>query len=201
VSVAVARAPAPGGFADVVGLACARAGAQVIDWPLTGGEPAEFPAPAPAADVLVTDAAGLYAHARATQADGLAALRACLDSTWQATRAVLGAPAEGGRPLGRRSAISLAPPAGDDPYAEAARAALENLARTLSIEWARQAITTVAIAPGPRTLAADIGALAAYLASPAGAYFSGCQLDLRGPCPTAPTAAGPGGRSPVGSDR
>ena len=36
-------------------------------------------------------------------------------------------------------------------HADAARAGLENLARTLSIEWARYAITLVAIAPGRAT--------------------------------------------------
>ena len=60
--------------------------------------------------------------------------------------------------------------------ARAARAGLENLARTLSIEWSRHAITTVAIAPAPDTDAGELAALCAYLASPAGAYFSGCLL-------------------------
>jgi len=67
------------------------------------------------------------------------------------------------------------------PDEEVAVAAYENLARTLSIEWARRAITTAAIAPGAASGAADVAALVAYLASPAGAYFSGCLLDLRGP--------------------
>ena len=58
---------------------------------------------------------------------------------------------------------------------------LENLARTLSIEWARFAVSTVAIAPGPDTSAAEMGALVAYLCSAAAGYFSGCVLDLTGP--------------------
>ena len=62
-----------------------------------------------------------------------------------------------------------------------AAAGLENLARTLSIEWARHGITTVAVAPGEDTSAAELAALACYLLSPAGAYFSGCLMDLRGP--------------------
>ncbi len=61
------------------------------------------------------------------------------------------------------------------------RAGLENLARTLSIEWSRYHVTTVAVAPGAGTPAGEVAALTAYLASPAGAYFSGCLLDLRGP--------------------
>jgi len=32
----------------------------------------------------------------------------------------------------------------------------------------------------PAASAGELAALAAYLASPAGAYFSGCLLDLRG---------------------
>jgi NAD(P)-dependent dehydrogenase (short-subunit alcohol dehydrogenase family) len=77
--------------------------------------------------------------------------------------------------------VYLAPPSSvAAEHADAARAGLENLARTLSIEWARHGVTAVAIAPGEAS-AAEIAALSAYLASPAGAYFSGCLLDLRGP--------------------
>ena len=79
---------------------------------------------------------------------------------------------------GRIVFVAPAPSAGE--HAEAARAGLENLARTLSIEWARRRVTAVAIAPGDRTAAGEVAALIAYLASPAGAYFSGCLLDLRG---------------------
>ncbi len=64
--------------------------------------------------------------------------------------------------------------------AKAARAGAENLARTLSVEWARHEITVVTIALGDVTAPGEAAALTAYLASPAGAYFSGCQLDLRG---------------------
>ena len=75
--------------------------------------------------------------------------------------------------------VAPAPDAGEQ--ADAARAGLENLSRTLSIEWARHQITPVTIAPGESTSAGEVAALTAYLASPAGAYFSGCLLDLRGP--------------------
>jgi NAD(P)-dependent dehydrogenase (short-subunit alcohol dehydrogenase family) len=83
--------------------------------------------------------------------------------------------------------LYIAPPAGHGQsdgaalHAAAARAGLENLARTLSIEWARHGVTPVAIAPGPDSSAGEVAALVAYLASPAGSYFSGCLLDLRGP--------------------
>ncbi len=77
--------------------------------------------------------------------------------------------------------VYLAPAPDAGAPAPAACAGLENLARTLSIEWARHGITTVTVAPGVRTTAGEVAALTAYLASPAGAYFSGCLLDLRGP--------------------
>jgi NAD(P)-dependent dehydrogenase (short-subunit alcohol dehydrogenase family) len=156
-----------------------------------------------ALDVLVIDAASLFAaagaHAAGTPhadespgraagragavADAGAAARAMLvgslQASWNITQAVADraflAP---GRP-GRIVYLAPAPGAGRD--AEAARAGLENLARTLSIEWARYAITPVTIAPGEDTAAGEVAALTAYLASPAGAYFSGCLLDLRGP--------------------
>jgi NAD(P)-dependent dehydrogenase (short-subunit alcohol dehydrogenase family) len=127
-------------------------------------------APAPGGlDMLVVDAAALFSAGD---------LRACLDGAWDATRAVVNGaflPAGNG---GRIVYIAPVPSAGEG--AEAARAGLENLARTLSVEWARHGITTVTIAPGPRSADGEVGALVAYLASPAGAYFSGCQLDLRG---------------------
>ena len=105
------------------------------------------------------------------------ALRATLDATWIAVRAVAASafiPAERGGRI-----VLVAPPA--DPAGTAVagvRAATENLARTLSIEWARHRITTVAIAPGADTDGAQLATLAAYLASPAGDYFSGTRLSL-----------------------
>jgi NAD(P)-dependent dehydrogenase (short-subunit alcohol dehydrogenase family) len=77
--------------------------------------------------------------------------------------------------------VYLAPSPAAGPQADAARAGLENLGRTLSTEWARYGITLVTIAPGETTATGEVAALCAYLASPAGAYFSGCLLDLRGP--------------------
>jgi NAD(P)-dependent dehydrogenase (short-subunit alcohol dehydrogenase family) len=77
--------------------------------------------------------------------------------------------------------VLVAPPEG-----EPARAALENLARTLSIEWARFGIRTACVAPGPATADATLAEVVAYLLSPAGAYVSGSRLDLGGPSPTPP---------------
>ena len=96
-------------------------------------------------------------------------MRATLDGAWDAIQ-----PAAQGPKL----IVLLAPPPGD-AHAEAARAGLENLARTLSIEWARLGIRPVAIHPGTATPAGEVAELAAFLASPAGAYYSGCRFDLR----------------------
>ncbi len=179
--VAAGHAPSPtqdtgDSLARAVGTACAGLGARVAVW-----EPQGTPS---AVDLLVFDGAGVFAHGGAhgeppAQRTPRGALSACLDAAWEVTHAVVNAaflPAE--RP-GRIVYLAPAPDAGT--HAEPARAGLENLARTLSIEWARYAITTVTIAPGAETSGGEVAALVAYLASPAGAYFSGCQLDLRGP--------------------
>jgi citronellol/citronellal dehydrogenase len=73
--------------------------------------------------------------------------------------------------------VLLAPPPGG-AEASAARAGLENLARTLSIEWARFGVRPVAVLPGPATTPGEVAELVAYLASPAGAYYSGCAFTL-----------------------
>ncbi len=123
-------------------------------------------------DMLVVDGAALFASG---------GLHACLDSAWNATRAVVNLAfllATPSPPTRRIVYLAPAPIAGEQ--ADAARAGLENLARTLSVEWARHAITLVTIALGDATTPGEAAALTAYLASPAGAYFSGAQLDLRG---------------------
>ena len=73
--------------------------------------------------------------------------------------------------------ILVAPPP-CDAGAEAARAGVENLARTLSIEWARYGIRTAALLPGTATAADEVAELAAFLASHAGDYYSGCRFEL-----------------------
>jgi NAD(P)-dependent dehydrogenase (short-subunit alcohol dehydrogenase family) len=122
-----------------------------------------------AVDILVVDGAALFASG---------GLGACLEGAWEATAAVVNGaflPVERGGRI-----VYLAPAPGAGKQADAARAGLENLARTLSVEWARHQITVVTIALGDTTAPGEAAALTAYLASPAGAYFSGCQLDLRG---------------------
>ena len=156
-------------------------------------------------EMLVIDAAGLFAHrGGASDPAGAAsgdrapapgtALIAALEARWRMTRAVANVAfipgGAGGRIVylappkaGSGSAAAgreQAPPEDADRHADAARAGLENLARTLSIEWARYGITPVAIAPGARTSSSEIAGVVAFLASPAGAYFSGCLLDLAG---------------------
>lgn len=155
-------------------------------------------------DLLAVDAAGLFAHGLSGGGSGhapgpLAALRTCVDAAWNVTRAVVNhaflPPPDAERPTstaerphgaargGRIVYLAPAPDAERSEigrHADAACAGLENLARTLSIEWARHGVTVVTIAPGAGTAAGEVAALTAYLASPAGAYFSGCLLDLRG---------------------
>jgi citronellol/citronellal dehydrogenase len=132
------------------------------------------------ADALVVDAAALFAAA----GDGpggpgappeLAPLRAAADLSWSAARAVANAgwlTGDGGK------LVLVAPRPADGRHAEPARDALENMARTLSIEWARYGIRITTITPGDRTGDDSVAAIVAYLVSEAGDYFSGTRLDL-----------------------
>lgn len=203
VSLLLARASPTGpgaSFGGSVGAACTGLGARVCECPLAvdaapeGHDDAVERAAQDAAEqaladaggiqLLVVDAASVFSRAcddgrHSDRRDPARdALRTCLDASWNVTRAVAERAflpeSRGGR------IVYIAPPADAAEHADAARAGLENLARTLSIEWARHGVTAVAIAPGVAG-AAEVAALTAYLASPAGAYFSGCLLDLRGP--------------------
>jgi NAD(P)-dependent dehydrogenase (short-subunit alcohol dehydrogenase family) len=120
---------------------------------------------------LVCDAAPAFVRA----GGGIDGLRAGRDETWNVSRAVTNAiwrPGDGGK------LVLLAPRPRDGAHALALAAALENTARTLSIEWARYAIRTTAVLPGDATTDDDVAGLIAYLASPAGDYFSGCAFTL-----------------------
>jgi NAD(P)-dependent dehydrogenase (short-subunit alcohol dehydrogenase family) len=184
VSILVVGASSPGAggkpdesFARAVGDACEQLGSRVVLYEYGGAveEAAMDRAVASATaesgglDTLVVDGAASFASG---------GLHACLDDAWNATRAAVDhailPAARGGQ------VVYLAPPPGAGEQADAARAGLENLARTLSVEWARHRITVVTIALGDTTAPGEAAALTAYLASPAGAYFSGCLLDLRG---------------------
>ncbi len=98
-----------------------------------------------------------------------------IEPAWMAIRALaVGALI----PAGAGSIVLLAPRPEAVAHADAVRAALENLARTLSVEWARYGVTTTTIWPGARTTQEDLATVVAYLCSPAGAYFSGCRFEL-----------------------
>ena len=115
-----------------------------------------------AADVLVFDGTEI------------AGMQAVLDGAWLAVRPVAtAAMIERGGGL-----IVLLAPRPGGAVAEAARSGLENLARTLSVEWARFGVRPVAVLPGDATSSAEVAELVAFLASPAGAYYSGCAFTL-----------------------
>lgn len=94
-----------------------------------------------------------------------------LAGTWAAVRAVA---TEAFIPMGKGRIVLLAP----RERRGIAAAALENLARTLSVEWARYGITATAIAPGRATTDDQLAELVCFLVSPAGDYFSGCRFSL-----------------------
>jgi NAD(P)-dependent dehydrogenase (short-subunit alcohol dehydrogenase family) len=81
-------------------------------------------------------------------------------------------------PAGSGTVVLIAPRPGELAHADAVRAALENLARTLSVEWARYGITATAVWPGADTAESDLATLVAYLCSRGGDYFSGCRFEL-----------------------
>ena len=165
------------GGADHVADACGRLGARlrVVDAPLLDEVAvAESVEALGAVSALVCDAATAFTAA----GGGIAGLRAGMDGAWNATRAVVNAgwrdeEAEGGK------IVLLGPRPRDGAHAGALGAALENTARTLSIEWARHGIRTTAIRPGDATPDDEVAQLVAYLVSPAGDYFSGCAFALR----------------------
>ena len=114
----------------------------------------------------------------------------------------------GGKRGGKIVNVTLSPHHGlpGMAHSSAARAAVENLTRVLSIEWARFGIRLTAVAPGPMATETmrtkypqavvdsaawtvplgrlgteeEFAWLVAYLASPAGDYLSGTVLTLDG---------------------
>lgn len=128
-------------------------------------------------DALVYDAGPAFAQG------GQDRLRDAVERAWTAVRSVAtGAliPAGAGKivligPRQPRESVALADAGA---FAAAACAGLENLARTLSVEWARYGVTVVAIAPGATTDDQQLAELVCFLVSPAGEYFSGCVFEL-----------------------
>ena len=119
--------------------------------------------------------------------------RQALDEAWDAIRAHALPPQATNRLI-----VLIAPPPGD-PHAAATRAGFENLARTLSIEWARHHTRPVALLPAAHTTDDELAELVAFLASRAGAYYSGCAFTLRsptGPRPSPPSASPAPPRTP-----
>lgn len=159
-------------------------------------------------DTLVNNAGGQYmSPAEDISAKGFeTVVRLNLLGTWLmthavATRAMI--PAESGKII----SVTLSPHHGlpGMAHSSAARAAVENLMRVLSIEWARFNIRTTAIASGhfrtdalkkyPEPVQAGVARtvplqrlgeaeeqawLVAYLASPAGDYYSGAVMTIDG---------------------
>jgi citronellol/citronellal dehydrogenase len=159
-------------------------------------------------DVLVNNAGGQYM----TPAEDITAkgfetvVRLNLMGTWLMTQAVATKamiPANGGKIVN----VTLSPHHGlpGMAHSSAARAAVENLTRVLSIEWARFQIKLTAIASGhfatdalkkyPAPVYEGVARtvplqrlgdpqeqawLVAYLASPAGDYYSGCVFTIDG---------------------
>ena len=160
-------------------------------------------------DVLVNNAGGQFlAPAESISAKGFRTVTELnVQGTWHmtsaaATKAFI--PQGGGKVV----SITLSPHSGMPGivHSSAARAAVENMMRTLSVEWSRFGIRLCAIAPGQidtevfrtkypgivvdevaRTIPLgrlgrpeEVAWLVAYLASPAGDFFSGTVLTLDG---------------------
>jgi NAD(P)-dependent dehydrogenase (short-subunit alcohol dehydrogenase family) len=159
-------------------------------------------------DTLVNNAGGQFmSPAEDITAKGFSTVTQLnLGGTWLMTHAVASRamiPAGGGKVVN----VTLSPHHGlpGMAHSSAARAAVENLTRVLSIEWARFQIKLTAIASGhfdtevlskyPRAVQENVARtvplgrlgrpeeqawLVAYLASPAGDYYSGCVLTIDG---------------------
>jgi NAD(P)-dependent dehydrogenase (short-subunit alcohol dehydrogenase family) len=122
------------------------------------------------ADAIVYDAAPAFGEG------GQAGLRDASARGWTAIRDVATGALIPHQRGGKVVVIAPRPDAG--AFAGAARAALESLARTLSVEWARYEITATVITPGNATTDDQIAQLVCFLVSPAGDYFSGCRFSL-----------------------
>jgi len=160
-----------GGVTPAVRDALAALGARVeeLDAGLDEDAAREWASGAGAVSALVYDARDAFG------AGGQDALRDTLERAWVAVRAL----ATGALiPAGAGKVVLIGPRPDAGTLATAVRSALENLARTLSVEWARYGVGTVAIAPGPQTPDGDLAELVCFLVSPAGEYFTGCVFEL-----------------------
>jgi citronellol/citronellal dehydrogenase len=161
-------------------------------------------------DLLVNNAGGQYmSPAEDITPKGFrTVIRLNVEGTWLMTHAVATKAMMPEQRGGKIVNVTLSPHHGlpGMAHSSAARAAVENLTRVLSIEWARFGIRLTAVAPGPmatETLRTkypkpvvegvadtvplgrlgteeEFAWLVAYLASPAGDYFSGAVLTIDG---------------------
>jgi citronellol/citronellal dehydrogenase len=185
-------------------------------------------------DVLVNNAGGQFlSPAEAITPKGFrTVIELNVQGTWQMTHA---AATKAFIPQGEGKVISItvSPHMGFPGmvHTGAARAAVENMTRTLSVEWARFGTRLVAVAIGqfdtetlrtkyPKAIVENVAGtvplgrlgteeemawLMAYLASPAGDFFSGCVVTLDGARDNwfgswPPGAAGEGGE-PLAEER
>ena len=160
-------------------------------------------------DLLVNNAGGQFlAPAETITAKGFRTVTELnVQGTWNMTHAAA-TKAFIPQGAGKVVSITLSPHHGMPGmvHSGAARAAVENMMRTLSVEWARFGIRLCAIAPGqfdtevfrtkypaelvatvPRTIPLgrlgrpeEVAWLIAFLASPAGDFFSGAVLTIDG---------------------
>jgi hypothetical protein len=148
-----------GGVPQAVGEALVRLGAHVVQVGDVGPVQA-----------LIYDSAAAFGDG------GVGGLTAALQDGWTVTRKVVTSEMIPG--AWARKVVLLAPRSDAGAFADAARAALENLARTLSVEWARYGVTSTAIARGAETSDEELAELVCFLVSAAGDYFSGCLFEL-----------------------
>lgn len=118
----------------------------------------------------------LVAAVRGAELSAAEPLESALDRTWTAIHAVAAGALISQEQAGKIVLLGPAPDGGGQ--APALRAAVENLARTLSVEWARYGVSVTALTPGKSTSAEQLATVVAFLLSPAGDYFSGCRLEL-----------------------
>jgi NAD(P)-dependent dehydrogenase (short-subunit alcohol dehydrogenase family) len=161
-------------------------------------------------DLLVNNAGGQYlSPAEDITPKGFrTVIRLNVEGTWLMTHAVATRAMIPGGHGGKVVNVTLSPHHGlpGMAHSSAARAAVENLTRVLSIEWARFGIRLTALAPGPMATETmrtkypkavveaaagtvplgrlgteeEFAWLVAYIASPAGDYFSGAVLTIDG---------------------
>lgn len=127
-----------------------------------------------AASVVVADAGTAFRAA----GGGMGGLRAGGDGAFAVARDAALArwiPAEGASTAGGR-VIVVGPRPDDGEHATALQASLESTVMTLGTEWARYGITVVAVLPREGATDEDVLSLTLFLASAAGAYYTGTAL-------------------------